>query len=109
MPVGLHSGRVWRNSIFCLFPSLVDIYAEPLLKIEFFKQMATVMVSNFELFDRLERLFFSAEACLTIIPTITVSVKKRRHSIYQYSNMAAMLLAQISIFTGVLFCSQVPL
>ena len=32
MPVGLHSGRVWRNSMFSLFPSLVDIYAELLLK-----------------------------------------------------------------------------
>ena len=31
MPVGLHSGRVWRNSNFSLFPSLVDIYAELLL------------------------------------------------------------------------------
>ena len=34
MPVGLHSGRVWRNSIFSLFPSLVDIYAELLLKLK---------------------------------------------------------------------------
>ena len=33
MPVGLHSGRVWRNSIFSLFPSLVDIYAELLLSL----------------------------------------------------------------------------
>ena len=31
MPVGLHSGRFWRNSIFSLFPSLGDIYAELLL------------------------------------------------------------------------------
>ena len=31
MPVGLHSGRVWRNLIFSLFPSLGDIYAELLL------------------------------------------------------------------------------
>ena len=34
MPAGLHSGRVWRNSIFWLFPSLVDIYAELLLKLK---------------------------------------------------------------------------
>ena len=34
MPVGLHSGRVWRNSIFSLFPSLVDIYAELLLRMK---------------------------------------------------------------------------
>ena len=32
MPVGLHSGRVWRNSIFLLFPSLGDIYVELLLR-----------------------------------------------------------------------------
>ena len=32
MPVGLHSGQVWRNSIFSLFPSLVDIYPELLLR-----------------------------------------------------------------------------
>ena len=31
MPVGLHSGQVWGNLIFSLFPSLVDIYAELLL------------------------------------------------------------------------------
>ena len=31
MPVGLRSGRVWRNSIFSLFPNIVDIYAELLL------------------------------------------------------------------------------
>ena len=39
MPVWLHSGRVWRNSIFSLFPSLVDIYAELLLslKLKLFK------------------------------------------------------------------------
>ena len=37
MPVGLHSGRVWRNSIFSLFPSLVDIYVELLLKEKPFK------------------------------------------------------------------------
>ena len=32
MPVGLHSRRVWRNSIFSLFPSLVDIHAAALNK-----------------------------------------------------------------------------
>ena len=31
MLVELHSGRVWRNSNFSLFPSIVDIYAELLL------------------------------------------------------------------------------
>ena len=31
MPIGLHSGRVWRNLTFWLFASLVDIFAELLL------------------------------------------------------------------------------
>ena len=52
LPVRLHSGRVWRNSIFSLFPSIVDIYAE-LLLISLWTD--TKLVVNLELREKFTR------------------------------------------------------
>ena len=65
MHVGLHSGRVWRNSIFSLFPSLVDIYAELLLS----DGVINGIGRNGNVSDSSESDSVSSLQCMTLLTT----------------------------------------
>ena len=75
MLVWLHSGRVWRNSIFSLFPSLVDIYAELLLTVCFpdIRQMyATIADKNSEKNSSYINNSLSIVAIAWVKPTLNI-------------------------------------